>query len=63
MRNASLFILFDAMVFRPWPVPTRAWDVSPDGTRFRVAQARRGVQINALTSWFEELNAKVPRAR
>jgi serine/threonine-protein kinase len=41
----------------------RTWDVSPDGSRFLLAQAPRGLTVHVVTNWFEELKAKAPPAR
>jgi Tol biopolymer transport system component len=47
-------------------MPTRCYDVSPDGQRFYVVQATQPppppvvTHINLVLNWFEELKAKVP---
>jgi hypothetical protein len=53
-----------ALLFEGGPVDgvvgDQVWDVSPDDSRFLVAQTRRGAQINVVTNWLEELKQKVP---
>jgi len=62
VRLSTPTLLFEAWNTTGW----RTWDVSPDGSRFLVAEvpeARRGVQVNVITNWFEELRAQVPASR
>ena len=50
-------------------VPSRCYDVAPDGQRFYTMQARTPpppplvTHINLIENWFEELKAKVPTGR
>jgi len=53
----------------PTDAPMRCYDVARDGQRFYVMQRQAPptpppvTHIDLITNWFEELKAKVPRAR